>query len=39
MSDKETKSGNKEEIELTKEDTEKAKSKGTIKGDPEFIVE
>lgn len=30
---------NTEEIELSKEDTEKAKSKGTIKGDPEFIVD
>ncbi len=28
----------KEEIELSKEDTEKARNKGTIKGDPEFIV-
>lgn len=35
MSDNE----NKEEIKISEEDTEKAKSKGTIKGDPEFIVE
>lgn len=28
----------KEEIKLSEEDTEKAKSEGTVKGDPEFIV-
>ena len=29
----------KEEVKISEEDKEKAKIKGTVKGDPEFIIE